>query len=68
MDLEALENNYNILTVKEVSKILKIGKTNTYKLFASKTFPSYRIGNSYYIREEAFDNWLKKIDNKEILI
>lgn len=32
------------LTVKEVSDVLHLGKTNTYKLFQGKDFPKITIG------------------------
>ena len=57
-----------VLTVADVASHLKLGKNNTYKLFQSRAFPSYRIGNQYFIRKEAYEMWFKKLDNKEILI
>lgn len=58
----------DVLTVSEVSSHLKLGKNNTYKLFQSRTFPSYKIGNQYFVRKEAYNIWFKKLDNKEIII
>ena len=57
-----------VLTVTDVASHLKLGKNNTYKLFQSRVFPSYKIGNQYFIRKEAYEIWFKKLDNKEILI
>ena len=57
-----------VLTVTDVASHLKLGKNNTYKLFQSRAFPSYKIGNQYFIRKEAYEIWFKKLDNKEILI
>lgn len=58
----------DVLTIKDVQKHLKLGENNTYKLFQSRAFPSYKIGNKYFVRREAYENWFNKIDNKEILI
>lgn len=53
-----------VLTTKEVSDILKLGKNQTYALMHSSSFPSYRIGCKMFVTEEALDEWLKKIENK----
>lgn len=55
-----------ILTVKDVSKILHKGINQTYNLFNSKAFPSFKIGRRMYITKEAFTGWLKRIEGKTI--
>lgn len=60
------KDKYKILTVDDVSAILKISKCNTYKLFNSRLFPSYRINNKLFITEEAFQKWFSKLENKSI--
>ncbi len=57
-----------VLTVKDVSAILRISLRETYELMNSNAFPSYRIRNKHFITEEALDNWLKKIENKTIVM
>ena len=71
MDLEAQESKLpsdDVLTLNDVMTHLKLGRNNTYKLFQLKLFPSYKIGNQYFIRKEAYENWFKKLDGKEIII
>lgn len=55
-----------VLTVKDLSAILKIGITQTQKLMGSPAFPSYRIGKKMFVTEEALETWLKKVQNKTI--
>lgn len=50
----------NLLTVSDVSKILHIGKTNTYKLFNRKDFPKVTIGKKMLIKENDLENYIDK--------
>ncbi len=49
-----------LLTVKEVSSILDIGKSNTYKLFGKQDFPKITIGRKMLVKESALENYLEK--------
>ena len=62
------DNMHKVLTVKEVSEILRLGKNQTYTLMNNKTFPSYRIGNKLFVTEEALNNWLSNISGRHILL
>lgn len=53
------EMQYEILTVKEVQNILKIGTNAAYNLIHSKAFPVIKIGQSYRIPAESFYAWLE---------
>lgn len=55
------EMQYEILTVKEVQNILKIGTNTAYNLIHSKAFPVIKIGQSYRIPAESFYAWLESI-------
>lgn len=48
------------LTVKEVSDVLHLGKTNTYKLFQRKDFPKITIGKKLLVKESELDQYLAK--------
>lgn len=48
------------LTVKEVSGVLHLGKTNTYKLFQRKDFPKITIGKKLLVKESELDQYLAK--------
>jgi excisionase family DNA binding protein len=56
-----------VLTASEVRDILKIGKNQTYALMNNKAFPSYRIGNKMFVTEDALNEWLKSIENKQFV-
>jgi DNA binding domain, excisionase family len=50
----------NVLTVKEISEMLRIGSNGAYALIHSKAFPVVRIGHTYRIPEDSFFTWLKR--------
>ena len=56
-----------VLTASEVRAILKIGKNQTYALMHNEAFPSYRIGNKMFVTEDALNEWLKSIENKQFV-
>ncbi len=33
----------------------------------NKAFPSYRIGNKMFVTEDALNEWLKSIENKQFV-
>ena len=52
------EQVQDILTVKDIQRILKIGTNTAYNLIHSKSFPVIKIGQSYRIPKESFYAWL----------
>ena len=57
-----------VLTVKDVSDILKLGINQAYALMSSKAFPSYKIGKRYFVTNEALNEWLRKVQGKAIVV
>lgn len=53
------EMQHEILTVKEVQQILKIGTNAAYNLIHSKSFPVIKVGQSYRIPAASFYAWLE---------
>lgn len=53
------EMKCEILTVKDVQKILKIGTNAAYNLIHSKAFPVIKIGQTYRIPAASFYAWLE---------
>ncbi len=54
-----------LLTANDISTILNIGKTNTYKLLKRKDFPKITIGRKILVRENDLNEYVKKyIGNK----
>lgn len=62
------QERINVLTVKDVSGILKLGRDSTYSLMKSNSFPSYRLNNKLYVTEENLNKWLNSITHKQFLI
>lgn len=54
------KNMDKLLTVKDISAILCIGKTNTYKLVQKKDFPKITIGKKILVRQKDLDSYLTK--------
>lgn len=52
------EVTQEMLTIKEVQQILKIGTNSVYNLIHSKAFPVLKIGRSYRIPKTTFYAWL----------
>lgn len=48
------------LSIKEVSELTNIGKSNLYKLARSGDIPCMRVGSKYIFTEESIDTWLKE--------
>lgn len=49
-----------LLTPKQVSGVIGIGMTNTYKLFKLKGFPKIQIGKKYFVNEDDFFTFLSQ--------
>lgn len=62
MNYKIIDQNEECLTPADISRILKISKAQSYRLFNSKIrgeeFNSFKIGNSWRISRLDFQNWL----------
>lgn len=56
------------LTVKDIQRILGLGKTSAYKLVEQKDFPKVKIGGSYRIPLEEFNTYMRRYLYKEIIL
>lgn len=56
----------NVLKVKDLQLALGIGAEKAYALMHSIDFPSMKIGKTYFVTREKFDDWLKESEGKEI--
>lgn len=50
----------NVLTVEELSDLLKITEKQAKALMKSEDFPSVKIGKSYRVEESVLMEWLKE--------
>jgi excisionase family DNA binding protein len=48
----------NILTVKELSKLLRVHSTTIYKLIRQDKIPRFRVGNEWRFRTEVIMRWM----------
>lgn len=53
-------NNTNILTVEDVAKIMKIGRSKAYEIFNIKWFPTFKVGRLLRVTEPDFKEWINK--------
>lgn len=53
-----------MLAVKDIQRILCVGRDTAYALMHSSSFPSIKIGKRYYVSEEALAEWLKRYEGK----
>ena len=51
-----------MLDIRDLQKVLKIGKNSAYSLMQSECFPSIQIGRKWLVSEDALKEWLD--DNK----
>ena len=57
-----------MLDIKDVQRILKIGRNSAYNLMQSKGFPSMQIGRKWLISEEALNKWIKDNEHSSVLL
>lgn len=57
-----------MLTVKDLVKVLNIGRDTAYALMHSRSFPSMKIGGRYYVTQKALDDWLERQAYKQIVL
>lgn len=57
-----------MLDVRDLQKILRIGRDKSYALMHADAFPSIKIGGRYYVSQDALERWLLKYEYKEFVI
>jgi len=58
--------NIEMLSVKEISKILGIGINQTYELVKKEGFPSFRVGQKFLVPKEKFEEWINEQCTRKI--
>ena len=53
-----MARDQDILTVKELSDLLRLHPTTVYKLVRQGKIPSFRVGNEWRFRKDALMRWL----------
>lgn len=57
--MEGTQRLTEILTVEDVQKNLHVGRNKVYEIFARDDFPALRLGRSFGVDREAFEEWKK---------
>lgn len=57
-----------LLTVDDISSILKCGRDKAYRLMRTPGFPAIKIGKRRYVKQSIFNNWLETYTYKEFKI
>lgn len=54
-----------LLSPAETREKLGIGKNRMYEILATdKTFPAFRMGNTWFINADKLQDWIDKMTNK----
>ena len=62
------DKELEILRIKDVMRVLNIGRDKAYALMHNKSFPSTRIGSTYIITAANLNMWLSDNAGRDILI
>ncbi|GAA0068358.1 hypothetical protein UT300002_31440 [Clostridium perfringens] len=54
------EVNSILITPMQAKNLLGVGRNEIYNLCKKKGFPSFKIGNKYYINKEKLQEWADK--------
>ncbi|CAI3573772.1 helix-turn-helix domain-containing protein [Clostridium neonatale] len=55
----------NILNIKEVQKLLGIGRCSTLELFHNVKFPSFKLANKWFVKYEDLMSYLDTLKDGE---
>jgi excisionase family DNA binding protein len=50
-----------ILTVKEISELLRVHPTTVYKLLRGGRIPSFRVGSDWRFRKDQIERWITEV-------
>ena len=62
------QDDFKVLYTKDLMDILGIGRDKAYALMKSRSFPSTRIGRTYFVTAENLKTWMKNIAGKTITV
>lgn len=66
--MERICDEKELLTVKDLRRILPLGRDRCYALMHSSGFPSMRIGRNFFVRTTALLEWLDSYQGKKFLL
>lgn len=53
---------------KDIQRIFKCSKRQTYEILNTNGFPSMRIGHKFYVEKKALEKWLSQNQGKWVII
>ncbi|MCR5232777.1 MAG: helix-turn-helix domain-containing protein [Lachnospiraceae bacterium] len=62
------ESGITMLTAKELSSVLRIGRDKAYALMKSNGFPSICIGKRYFVTTKALNDWINQYEYKQFAV
>ena len=62
--LTPIQDEYSVLSARELATRLHIGRDKAYALIKSKSFPSIKLGGRYIVTSKALNEWLDMYEYK----
>lgn len=62
------QDDYAVLSAKELAQRLHIGRDKAYALIKSKGFPSIKLGGRYIVTSKALNEWLDQYQYKSFAV
>ena len=62
--LTQIQDEYSVLSARELATRLHIGRDKAYALIKSKSFPSIKLGGRYIVTSKALNEWLDMYEYK----
>ena len=53
-----------LLTINEITEILKVSKLTVYRYIKAGKLPAYKVGRDYRIKQQEFDKFLERAKKK----
>ena len=57
-----------VYNLKDLQKVLGIGRDTAYALMRNGSFPAIKIGNRYIVEAKAFEQWLRRNAGRKICL
>jgi excisionase family DNA binding protein len=58
-----MATDHEILTVKEISNLLRVHPTTVYKLLRDRRIPSFRVGSDWRFRKDRIERWIAEVSS-----
>jgi excisionase family DNA binding protein len=55
-----LEQNHEILTIKELAEYLKIAEKTAYRFASEGKVPGFKVGSAWRFRKTEIDRWINE--------